>query len=689
MNLQALLDQAIALQRNGRPAEAEPLYVQLLQAAPDHPQLIFNHACVLRALNRHGEALAGFDRVLTLQPGFLPALNNRGLTLFELKRLPEALAAYDAALAGDPRNLEALSNRGYVLAELKRNPEALESFDRALTLAPGRVEIWNGRGLVLAAMRRFAEALAAYDAALALNPRHAGVLNNRGLALMEMRRPTEALAAFDAALATDPAYGDALIQRGSVLLRLGRLTDSLAAFEKALALSHPEALGQVAELALRLCDWRRAAEIHPKLEPAILAGQPVPLLTLMVYGEAPALQLAAATNATRRLVPVTPPALHTGTPHRHAKIRLAYLSAMFHNHPTAFLAAELFERHDRARFEVTAISYGPDSDSPMRARLLKAFDHFAEIRANSDSEIARFLFEKHVDIAIDLNSHIADGRPGILSHRPAPVQVNYLGYPGSMGADFMDYVIGDAVVTPFSQQNFFREKIVQLPHCYQPNDSRRAIATQTPSREAAGLPAQGFVFCCFNNNLKITEPVFSVWMRLLTALPGSVLWLFESNPETSARLRGHVTARGVDSARLIFAPRARLEEHLARHRLADLFLDTLPYNAHTTASDALWAGLPVLTCRGEAFPGRVAASLLTAIGLPELITGNLEDYESLALKLARAPTLLSALREKLDRNRLTAPLFDAARFCRDIEAAYVRMWEIAQRGHPPQSFRVE
>jgi protein O-GlcNAc transferase len=311
------------------------------------------------------------------------------------------------------------------------------------------------------------------------------------------------------------------------------------------------------------------------------------------------------------------------------------------------------------------------------------------MRGASDLEIATFLRTNKVDIAIDLMGHTPDDRPGILSHRPAPVQVNYLGYPGTSGADFMDYVIGDAVVTPFEQQPFFSEKIVQLPDCYQANDSRRAIAEDTPSRLAAGLPAQGFVFCCFNNNWKITAPVFTLWMRLLTAVPGSVLWLFEDNSEAPARLRQEATARGIDPARLVFAPRVPPAEHLARHRLADLFVDTLPYNAHTTASDALWAGLPLVTCRGQSFPGRVASSLLAAIGLPELVTGNLEDYEALALRLARDGALLRALKQKLAQNRLRAPLFDSERFRRNIEAAYTTMWEIAERGETPRSFRVE
>ena len=690
MNLQALLDQAIALHKAGRAAEAEPLYAEAVAQIPDHPLLLFNHGLVLRDLSRYGEALTRFDQVLALDAGFAPALNNRGLVLAELKRFEEALASYDAALAINPDNAEALNNRGYALTDLARFEEALASFDRVP--APRPLETLNGRGLALAGMKRFGEALASYDAALAINPRHAGVLNNRGLALAEMSRHGEALASYDAALAADPDYADALYNRGTALVRLKRLGEALASHEKALARDPglPDAPGGVARVALGLCDWPRAAQIAAKLRPGIVSGQTIiPPLVLMGYDGDAGLQRTNAANATKHRIPVTPPALWQGVPNRNPKIRLMYLSAIFHIHPTASLIAELFERHDRSRFEVCAVSFGPDDGSALRARMIKAFDRFADMRGASDLEIATFLRTNKVDIAIDLMGHTPDDRPGILSHRPAPVQVNYLGYPGTSGADFMDYVIGDAVVTPFEQQPFFSEKIVQLPDCYQANDSRRAIAEETPSRAAAGLPNEGFVFCCFNNNWKITEPVFAVWMRLLAAVPGSVLWLLEDNGEAPARLRQEARARGVDPARLVFAPRVTPAEHLARHRLADLFVDTLPYNAHTTASDALWAGLPLVTCRGQSFPGRVASSLLDAVGLPELVTGNLEDYEALALRLARDGALLRALKEKLAQNRLRVPLFDSERFRRAIEAAYTTMWEIAERGEAPKSFRVE
>jgi protein O-GlcNAc transferase len=370
-------------------------------------------------------------------------------------------------------------------------------------------------------------------------------------------------------------------------------------------------------------------------------------------------------------------------------VRIAYLSADFHRHATAYLMAELFERHDRSRFEIIGVSFGVDDKSEMRKRLVAAFDQFYDVRRKSDEEVAKLLHDRQVDIAIDLKGYTTDSRPGFLAYRPTPIQASYLGFPGTMGAEFIDYIIADETVVPFEHQPFYAEKIVHLPDCYQVNDTKRKIAERMPTRQEVELPEEGCVFCCFNNNWKITPEVFGVWMRLLHAVEGSVLWLLGDNESAERNLRKEAQARGIDPARLVFAGRLPLEDHLARHRLADLFLDTLPYNAHTTASDALWVGLPVVTRLGESFAGRVAASLLNAIGLPELVTHSIEDYEALALRLAKDPSLLEGYRNRLATNRLTHPLFDTDRFRRHIEAAYLQMWEIWQRGEQPRSFAVE
>lgn len=380
--------------------------------------------------------------------------------------------------------------------------------------------------------------------------------------------------------------------------------------------------------------------------------------------------------------------LWNGQRYNHDKIRIAYLSADYYQHATAYLMAELFKRHDRSRFELFAISFGSENTSPMGQRLVKAFDRFIDVNQMSDLEVARQLRSMEIDIAVDLKGYTKNNRKQILAYRPAPIQVNYLGYPSTMGADFIDYILVDPFIVPPDQQPHFTEKLVHLPECYQVNDSKRIIANRTPLRQECGLPEQGFVFCCFNNSYKITPTFFDIWMRLLKAVPGSVLWLLSKNKLMEENLRREAQARGVNPERLVFSPQQKLPEHLARHRLADLFLDTLPCNAHTTASDALWAGLPVLTCAGKSFAARVAGSLLHAINLPELVTYNLEDYEGLALKLATQPDLLCQIKDKLKQNRLTTPLFDCDRFRQDIEAAYIEMWSILQGGEEPKAITV-
>jgi predicted O-linked N-acetylglucosamine transferase (SPINDLY family) len=380
--------------------------------------------------------------------------------------------------------------------------------------------------------------------------------------------------------------------------------------------------------------------------------------------------------------------LSLGRRDRHEKTRIAYLSANFHEHAVAYLAAGLFEAHDRQRFEITAVSFGPAAQGGIRDRLERAFDRFVDVGGDSDEEVAQMLAAAEVDIAVDLTGHTADSRTGILAHRPAPVQVNFLGYPGTLGAEYIDYIIADRFVIPPGEDAFYSERVVRLPDSYQVNDAKRRIAEGTPSRADAGLPETGFVFCCFNNNFKITPEIFDVWMRLLSQVDGSVLWLLEDTATAAANLRSEALRRGVDAERLVFAPRRAQDEHLARHRLADLFVDTLPYNAHTTASDALWAGLPLVTCMGSTFAGRVAGSLLHAAGLPELATRSLDEYETLALRLATTPPLLAAIRARLAEHRATCPQFDTDRFRRHLEAAYTTMLERHLAGLPPASFTV-
>jgi predicted O-linked N-acetylglucosamine transferase (SPINDLY family) len=539
---------------------------------------------------------------------------------------------------------------------------------------------------------RFEEALASYNRAVMLRPDYAEALSNRGVTLYELKRFAEALASYDRALTVRPNYADALYNRGNTLKGLQRFEEALASYDRALAMKpdHAHAFNEIADCVNKLCNWHRRTDVADKVIAQILEKKSIIYpFTLLGYSGDPSLQLQCARNYVADRVPTLSPTLWAGPIWRNNKVRVAYLSADFHQHATAYLMAELFELHDRSRFEIIGVSYGIDDKSEMRKRLVAAFDQFHDVLRKSDEEVAKLLHDLRIDIAIDLKGYTQDFRFGILAYRPAPIQASYLGFPGTIGAEFIDYIIADKTVAPFEHQVFYTEKIVHLPDCYQVNDTKRRIAERTPTRQETGLPDNGFVFCCFNNNWKITPDIFRVWMRLLHVVEGSVLWLLGDNKSAERNLRMEAQACGIDPARLVFASRLPLEGHLARHRVADLFLDTLPVNAHTTASDALWAGLPVVTRLGESFAGRVAASLLNAVGLSELVTHSIEDYEALALRLAKDPSLLEGYRNQLAKNRLTHPLFDTDRFRRHIEASYLQMWEIWQRGEQPRSFAVE
>jgi protein O-GlcNAc transferase len=689
---EALNNRGLALKELGRREEALASYDKAFSIHPGFVEALNNRGIVLEELDRLEDAIASYERALAVRPDFPDALNNLGYALYRLGRYTEALGRYERALALDPSHADALSNRGSALDLLGRDEEALASFEQAIAARLDHVQALNNRGVALRGLRRLDEALASFEQVLAINPGYVDALKNRGKVLQEIRRYKEAVASYDQALALRPDDADAFSDRGSVLEEMRRDEEALASFEEALRLrpDHPYAFGGLAHCALAICDWARTAKIDVELAERVNERKSIIRpLTLLGYRDDPRLQWRCARNYVEGAIATPKNSLATRRARQRERIRLAYLSADFREHATAYLIAELIELHDRSRFDVVAVSFGADDRSPMRQRLLQAFDQFHDIGAMTDHQAAQLLVELEIDIAIDLKGYTQDARPGILAHGAAPVQVSYLGYPGTLAADFIDYVIADPIVLPLDQQPHYTEKIVHLPDSYQVNDRNREIAAGAMTRSEAGLPQHGFVFCCFNNNYKITAPVFEIWMRLLTQVEGSVLWLFHANAAAARNLRTEAQARGIDADRLVFADRLPHAEHLARHRLADLFLDTLPYNAHTTASDALWAGLPVLTCCGHAFAGRVAASLLHAIGLPELVTHSLEEYESLAFRLATDPAALGDVRGKLNQSRSSAPLFDGDRFRRHIEQAYARMWELHRSGEAPRSFPIQ
>ncbi|MBL8690621.1 MAG: tetratricopeptide repeat protein [Rhodospirillaceae bacterium] len=648
-------DRGIALMRMGRAQEALDSYDRALAIKPDHPDALHNRGTALLALGRFEEAVAAYDKLLASQPGAVPALVNRGTALRELRRSEDALASYDLALAVQPDHVNALNNRGNVLAELKRHEEALASYEKALKIKADDAKALANRGNVLKELQRYAEAMKSYDQSLAVDPDDPETLCNRGVALMDARQYELAAADFEASRRIDPdrAY----------------------------------LLGQLNHCLRHCCDWPASKKVTAEITHAIRAGRRAdfPFSFLSVSGDN-ADQRRCAETYVRDKYPASAP-----TPVREGgeRIRIAYMSSDYREHPIAYLTAGLFEHHDRARFETFGIALGPDEPSEMRARIRSGFETFIEAGGKSDAEVARLIGEVEADIVVDLNGHTDGARTAILAMRPAPIQVSYIGLAGTMGAPFIDYVIADPILIAPSDERYYAEKVVRLPEMYLVNDDKRAISESTPTRAEAGLPETGFVFCSFNNAYKITPEIFAVWMHLLDSVEGSVLWLLSTNEAGVRNLRREAEAAGIDPSRLVFASRARPADHLARHRLADLFLDTLPYNAHTTACDALWTGLPLVTCKGTSFAGRVAASLLTAIGLPELITQSLAEYEALALKLATDGIALAAAKEKLARNRLALPLFDTARATRHLECAFSTMVERYRRGEAPASFDVK
>ena len=644
-----------ALERDDfRAAEAAARAV--LAGAPQDGQALYLLGSSLLFQNRYQEAAAPLEQALQLAP-------RRGIG--------HRLGFCHLAL-GDFKRAEALLRR-----EMESYPEA--------------VDACNALGVALINQGRHEDALAAFLEAARRDPRSASARNNVANVLGDLGRSEEALPHLRTAVELEPGLADAHHNLGMLLHGLKRHEEAIASLEHALRLAPGGSytLSHLVWNQMAVCRWdglaERIASLRQQVSAGSIAAEP---FAFVAVSDAPAEQRLCAERHTHEKVPRLPAPLSQGARRGGAKIRLAYLSADYHAHATAHLAAGLFERHDRSRFEVIGVSYGADDGSPMRRRLERAFDRFVDVQREGDEAAASRLRAMEVDIAVDLKGYTTSSRPAILAHRPAPVQVTYLGFPATMGAPFIDYVLADRVVIPQDEQRFWSEKVAYLPGSYQVNDATRPIAARTPARAEAGLPQDAFVFCCFNNNYKILPPVFAVWMRLLREVPGAVLWLLEDNAAASRNLRAAAQAAGVAPERLVFAPRRPLDEHLARHRLADLFLDTLPYNAHTTASDALWAGLPLLTCAGTTFAGRVAASLLHAVGLPELVTASLEEYEALGRRLAADPGLLRATREKLARQRLTTPLFDTDRFRRHVEAAYATMWDRWQRGAAPLGFAV-
>lgn len=688
--------ESIALHKQGKLLEAAARYRDLLAEVPAHAEALHMLGLVEFQSGHLDEAITLIEQSVRLRPSNAAAYSDLGVMFQQRQQEEMATACFQDALKLDPGNARAWNNLGNCLLSLAQHEQALACHQRALQLNPRYAEALYNCGNSLLALGRHEEAITRFRQAIALRPHYPEAYNNLSQALDQLDRQEEALACSEQALRLRPDFLDAVTNRAGYLEHLKRYPEAIAAYDHLLRLQPDHASARSIQLHLRLkcCDWRdyhaQVAAICTAIAEGHDADSPFGFLSI---SHSPALQLACARlrncdQFSGHGLATWRERFNVGNDDAPRKLRIAYLSSDFREHPMSYLMAEMLELHDRDRFEIIGVSYGHWPDSPARRRNLAAFDRVIDIDALDDAAAASQIEAMGIDIAVDLNGLTAHMRAGVLARRPAPIQATYMGYPGSTGLECIDYVIADRHLIPLDEQQYFSEHVVYLPDTYQANDRKRSIATAIPTRTMLGLPERAFVFCCFNSSHKISPDVFAAWMRLLQKVEGSVLWLHESNPHMKANLADEAHRQGVDPSRIVYKKPLKMEAHLGCHRHADLFLDTLPYNAHTTASDALWTGLPVLTCMGSTFAGRVAASLLHAIGLPELITHSMTEYEALAVYLATHPEALAAIRTKLARHRDSHPLFDTPRFCRHIERAYEMMWQRHRRGEPPASIVV-
>jgi len=709
-----LLNKSLESLRNSNLASAELYLKQAIRLQPNNPHAL-RLLGVISAQQRHyPEALNYLNASLKFLPKNPLTLSNLGNIFLKLKEYNKALDAYDKSIKIDPTYAEAWSNKGNVLSELERYDEAITQYDKALILRPDYAEAWANKGKAFTKLKRYEEALSAHEKAVALKPDYAEAWSNMGLTLFELKRYEEALSAHEKAVALKPDYAEAWSNMGLTLFELKLYEEALSAHEKAVALKpdsyqlwinkgvtsyelkHYDEVIADYDKALGLksnIDWFYSHLVHAKMKICSLsgyAGYQQNIINKVLANEKitiPFSALPLTDNAffhkksseiyAQDKYPFNPALGVITRRYKKEKIRIGYFSADFRNHPVAFLTSELFEIHDRDRFEVFAFSLhkAPDGDE-MSYRLRKGFDRFVDVQNMSDLEIAELARELEIDIAIDLSGLTQYSRTGIFSYRAAPIQVNWLGYPGTIGAQFIDYIVADRTIIPKSSQQFYIEKIVYLPDTYMVDDSKRVASSRIFTREECGLPENAFIFCCFNSEFKFNPQLLDSWTRILLEVDKSVLWISENNKYFRVNITAEFETRGIDPSRIIFAKRVELmADHLARYALADLFLDTHPYNAHTTAVDSLKAGVPVLTLIGESFASRVAASLLRSIGLPELITTTWAEYEALAIDLATHSERLGAIRGSLKKNRFTTALFNTPLFAKNLESAYIKMYE--------------
>ena len=680
----------ITLQELGKAVQAMEAYNRALSFRTNYSEVYNNMGNALKELDKLEEAIGAYNKALSLRPNYAEAYYNMGVAFQELNKLEEAIAAYNKALTFNHDYANAYYNMGNALKSLGRLEEAIEAYNKALSSKSDFVEAYYNKGVAFQKLGELKQAIEAYSKALILKSDYVEAHYNLGIAHQKLGELEEAISAYKKCLSLRPNYAEAYYHMGVVLQELEKFEEAIEAYNKALALKpdYEVALAQKLHQQAHICDWTEILDGRNLIANLGTSKQYIPPFSVLALEDSPERHKFRSELYASMKLPKQQCELMVRPIKKPNRLRIGYFSADFHNHATMYLMVQIFKVHDKKKFEVYAYSYGSDKNDVMRQNVRKAVDVFHDARELGNEDFVALIKRDKIDIAIDLKGYTEGQRLELFSYRPAPIQISFLGYPGTLGTGFIDYIIADPIIIPNDKQQFYSENVIKLPNTYQPTDNTREISKTATTRFDFSLPQDGFVFCCFNNNYKISPAEFDIWMRILNKVNDSILWLLKSNKLVEKNLKKEAIKRGVSADRLIFAKRLPQAEHLARHKHADLFLDTFNYNAHTTTSDALWAGLPVVTKLGQGFASRVAGSLLNAIGLPEFITKTEEEYEALILELATHPTRLLQVKRKLARNRLTQPLFDTINYTKHLESGYLQAYQRYFDGDKPDTIYV-
>ena len=709
-DLHNLINEALQLHEKGKIQDAIRLYLKILENKKNDSQLLFllgtayiqigntnlgieqlkksiflkpenlfahsNLGNAFKDLKRYEDAIASYNKAIEIDINYAEIHNNKGNALKSLERYDEAIESYDKAIKIKSDYAFAYNNKGNALKNLERYDEAIESYDKAIKINPNYIEAHHNKGNILKDLKRFDESISSYDKAIEINPDYYFSFNNRGIIFQHLNHFEKALASYDKAIEINPNYPETYNNKGNILKELKRYDEALTCYEKAIKLKSDfdYMLGKVLNLNMFLCNWIEFDSLIKEINNTIVKKSKViePFTFLGLIDNPVFLKLSSEKyikNNFKKDLEIQSLAKYTN----HKKPRIGYFSADFHNHATLHLMMDIFKNHNKSNFDFYGFSFGPQNNDIWNSQVKNYFLKFEDVSNNSDKEVAYLSRKLEIDIAIDLKGLTSNSRSGIFSYRAAPIQINYLGYPGTTGADYMDYIIADEVIIPKESSNNYTEKILYLPDCYQPNIKKREISKKSFKRSDFGLPENSFIYCCFNSNYKITPHIFNIWMNILKAVPNSVLWIYKTNETASKNLIKESKAKGVDPKRIIFASYLPNDEHLKRISFADLFLDTFPCNAHTTASDSVRMCVPIVTLIGKSFASRIAASILSCLDMKELITRDEKEYQNLAIDLARHPKKINEIKDRLIDAISSSPLFDSSKFTKNLENIYLQL----------------